>query len=96
MRWSSRATVSREHGDAPVVMAATVKQNAALPWVERWCWWLEEVEVMVEQLWLRRIDQWSYIGGDWLRRSCGGDAASSELCFGKAEREGGSESGRVE
>ena len=48
MRWSSRTTVSREHGDAPVVMAATVKQNAALPWVERWCWWLEEVEVMEE------------------------------------------------
>ena len=48
---------------------------------------------MAEQLWSRRIDRWSYIGGDQLQRSYGGDAVSSELCFGKAEREGGSESG---
>ena len=73
-----------------------VKQNAALPWVERLCRWLEEVDVMAEQLWLRQIDRWSYVGGDRLRWSYGGDAASLELRFGKAEREGGSESGRVE
>ena len=96
MRWSGRATVSREHGGAPVATAATAKQNASLPWFERWCWWLEEVEVMAEQLWPRRIDRWSYVDGERLRRSCGGDTASSELCFGKAEREGGSESGQVE
>ena len=51
MRWSSKATVSQEHGGALVATVATAKQNAALPWVERWCWWLEEVEVMAEQLW---------------------------------------------
>ena len=45
--------VSQEHGGALVATVATAKQNAALPWVERWCWWLEEVEVMAEQLWLR-------------------------------------------
>ena len=93
MWWSDRATVSREHGSAPVATAATAKQNAALPWVERWCWWLEEMEVMAEQLWLRRIDWWSYVSGNRLRRSCGCDAASSKLGFGKAEREGGNESG---
>ena len=53
MRWSSKATVSQEHGGALVVTMATTKQNAALPRVARWCWWLEEVEVMVEQLWPR-------------------------------------------
>ena len=51
---------------------------------------------MVEQLWPRRINRWNYVGGDWLRWSYGGDAASLELCFGKAEQEGGSESERVE
>ena len=51
---------------------------------------------MEEQLWPKRIDQWSYVGGDRLWWSYGGDAASLELRFGKAEREGGSESGRVE
>ena len=40
-------------GGAPMATAATAKQNAALPWVERWCWCLKEVEVMVEQLWPR-------------------------------------------
>ena len=49
--------MSRECGDAPVATAATAKQNAVLHWVERWCWWLKEVEVMAEQLWPRRIDR---------------------------------------
>ena len=48
MRWSDWATVSREHDSGPMATAAMTKQNAALPWVERWCWWLEEVEVMAE------------------------------------------------
>ena len=38
--------VSQEHGSALVATIAMAKKNAALPWVERWCWWLEEVEVM--------------------------------------------------
>ena len=50
MRWSGRSTMSREHDGALVVTTATVKKNAALPRVKRWCWWLEEVEVMVEKL----------------------------------------------
>ena len=63
-----RATVSQEHGGAPVVTVAMAKQNTTLPWVEKWCWWLKKVEVMAEQLWPRRIDRWSYVGGDRLRR----------------------------
>ena len=51
---------------------------------------------MAKQLWPRRIDRLGYIGGDQLRWSYGGDTVSLELCFGKAEREGGSESGQVE
>ena len=39
--------VSRERHAALVMTAATVRQNAALPRVGRWCWWLEEVDVMV-------------------------------------------------
>ena len=93
MRWSSRATMSREHDGAPVATVATAKQNAALPWVKRWCWWLKEVEVMEEQLWPRQIDRWIYVSGIQLWWSYGGDVASSELCFGKVEREGGTESG---
>ena len=54
--------VSREHGGAQVAMVATAKQNATLPWVKRWCWWLKEVEVMAEQQWPRRIDRWSKLG----------------------------------
>ena len=64
MWWSGRAMVSKEHGSTPVAMVATAKQNALLPRVDRWCWWLEEVEVMVEQLWPRRINQRIYVGGD--------------------------------
>jgi len=51
--WSGWAMVSREHGSVSVPTAAMAKQNAVLPWDERWCWWLEEVEVMAEQLWPR-------------------------------------------
>ena len=68
MRWSGRATVSQEHGSAPVAMVAMAKQNATLPWLERWCWWLEVVEVMAKQLWLTQIDRWSYVGDDRLQR----------------------------
>ena len=46
MRWNDGATVSYERGGALVIMAATARQNATLPRVGRWCWWLEEVEVM--------------------------------------------------
>ena len=42
--------VSREHDGAPMATTATAKQNVAIPRVERWCWWLKEVEVMVEKL----------------------------------------------
>ena len=48
-----RATVSQEHGGAPVVTVAMAKQNTTLPWVKKWCWWLKKVEVMAEQLWPR-------------------------------------------
>jgi len=41
-----RAMVSHERGGAPVMIATAVRRNAALPRVGRWCWWLEEVEVM--------------------------------------------------
>ena len=64
MRWSAQATMSREHDGALVATTATAKHNATLPRAERWCWWLEEVEVMAEQLWLRQINRWSYISGD--------------------------------
>jgi len=77
MWWSGRATVTREHVDAPVATASMAKQNAALPWVDRWCWWLEEVEVMAELLLLRQIDRWSYVDDDRLQQSYNGDAASS-------------------
>jgi len=93
MRWSAQATMSREHDGALVATTATAKHNATLPRAERWCWWLEEVEVMAEQQWTRRIDYRRYVDGKRLRRSYDGDATSSELRFGKAEREGGSESG---
>ena len=85
--------MSRERGGALVTTVAAARRNTALPVIGRWCWWLKEVEVMAEQLWIRQIDRWSYVGGYRLWRSCGGDAVSSELCFGKAEREGVSESG---
>jgi len=48
MQWSGLATASRERGGAPVVTTVTTKQKAALPRFEGWCWWLEEVAVMVE------------------------------------------------
>jgi len=48
MQWSGLATTSRERGSALVVTAVTTKQKAALPRFEGWCWWLEEVAVMVE------------------------------------------------
>ena len=46
VRWNNRATVSRERGGASVTTTAMARQNAAVPRVGRWCWWLEEVEVM--------------------------------------------------
>ena len=64
MQWSSLAMTSRECGDAPVATAAMTKQKAALPRFKGWRWWLEEVGVMVEQLWPRGIDRWSYNGDE--------------------------------
>ena len=71
MRWNSRATVSRERGGAPVTTVAAARLNAAPPVVGSWCWWLEEVEVIVEQPWLRRISQRGYVGYERLRWSYG-------------------------
>ena len=52
MRWSGRATMSQEHGGAPVATVATTKQNAAVPWVERWCEWVGEVEKTMVECWV--------------------------------------------
>ena len=38
--------VSHKRRGAPVMTAAAAKQNATLPRVGRWCWWLKEVDVM--------------------------------------------------
>ena len=40
------STVIHERGGALVTTPAAARQNAALPRVGRWCWWLKEVEVM--------------------------------------------------
>ena len=67
MQWSSLATVSQGRGGAPVATAVATKWKAALPWFEGWHWWLEEVGVMVEQLWPRGINRWSCNGGERAR-----------------------------
>ena len=72
VRRNGRATVSYERGGAPVMAAVAARQNVALLGFNRWCWWLEEVDVMAKQLWSRQIGRWSYVSGERLWRSCGG------------------------
>ena len=67
MQWSGLAMASRERGGALVATAVTTKRKATLPRFKGWRWWLEEVGVMVEQLWPRGINRWSCNGGERAR-----------------------------